>query len=538
MLSSPFVLLGLLLAGSAITYLVAVRRPRYIYFTAAVVSGLGIIVWFLLGRQLPQALTIGGWPANPLLFSFHWIIDATVWPIGGILLFFVFILFLFRAADVDLPAPADQGNNLLLKRAQWRPILLLCLAFAGLTVAWSATTMTLMVTWTLLGLVWTLFLLSIIEEETDFLAVVRYFFWILFPLVFTGILAAAQPVGTDFLDIGNWPAVAVNVALLAVLAQMGIVPFVGWRVRTKTMPAQARAVLHLIPSLAGAGFLLRLVSGAQIEPNIALLLTVAALIGILSALRRAWTSGHLPSRLPIHVAMALSSLAFIVAIWTGTQVLVPAIRLLVFASTSLFLLEDLPFVRARWWRGLAPLVAVLAMAGFPLTAGFATLTSLFDVWLMYNRYIFILVFAMLLLPLLTAVFIKIRDSVAAQPVQGKQRNLYLMEVAGALPILGLIFISGQLVGEIHLFTWIVLLLTGAGALLLSRYVGEAYSIVSTVNDAFAPGQRQLEHFENSAGGISRQIVSILSAAANILEEEHGLLWLTIFLALLFFTLVM
>jgi hypothetical protein len=538
MLSSPFVLLGLLLAGSAITYLVAVRRPRYIYFTAAVVSGLGIIVWFLLGRQLPQALTIGGWPANPLLFSFHWIIDATVWPIGGILLFFVFILFLFRAADVDLPAPADQGNNLLLKRAQWRPILLLCLAFAGLTVAWSATTMTLMVTWTLLGLVWTLFLLSIIEEETDFLAVVRYFFWILFPLVFTGILAAAQPVGTDFLDIGNWPAVAVNVALLAVLAQMGIVPFVGWRVRTKTMPAQARAVLHLIPSLAGAGFLLRLVSGAQIEPNIALLLTVAALIGILSALRRAWTSGHLPSRLPIHVAMALSSLAFIVAIWTGTQVLVPAIRLLVFASTSLFLLEDLLFVRARWWRGLAPLVAVLAMAGFPLTAGFATLTSLFDVWLMYNRYIFILVFAMLLLPLLTAVFIKIRDSVAAQPVQGKQRNLYLMEVAGALPILGLIFISGQLVGEIHLFTWIVLLLTGAGALLLSRYVGEAYSIVSTVNDAFAPGQRQLEHFENSAGGISRQIVSILSAAANILEEEHGLLWLTIFLALLFFTLVM
>jgi len=537
MLISPFFLLGLLLVGATITYLVAARWPRYTYYAAPAVSGLGLICWFLLGRQLPQSISLGDWQTNLLIPTWQWVVDETVWPLGGILLLFVFALFIFRAGEADVPAALVEGFNFRLNRAQWQPIILLCLAAAGLAVMWSATMMTFMMTWTLLGLSWTLFLLTTGETRTDLPSVMRHLFWILVPLLFAGIVAASQPFGTDFLDIGNWPAITVAAILLTVMAQMGLMPFVGWRPRSEPLSPDAGAVLHLIPSLAGAGLLVRLVSTGHIDSNIALLLTIIALLGILSGLRRVWMYGQSSSRLPADLALSLSSLAFLVGIWTGAQALIAAVQLLVFVSTILFLLERLPVLRARWWRGIAPLLAFLAMAGFPLTAGFTTLTAVYDVWFANYRLVFVLALVVLLLPLLTAVFIKIRDSIMSQPVIGRQRNLLLMEGGQMLAALGLIMVGGRPLGDIHLLTWLMLLVTAAGAVLLSRYVGEVQNVVITVNAAFIPGNEHLSRFWIAVSKIGHQIVSILSEAAYILEGDQGLLWLTAFLTMLFFALV-
>jgi len=466
------------------------------------------------------------------------VVDETVWPLGGILLLFIFALFIFRAGKVDDSSTQIERFNFRLHRAEWQPVLLLCLAAAGLAVVWAATTMTLMMTWTFLGLLWTLFLLTTIESRAGISSVLPRFFWILSPLLFAGIVAASQPYGTNLLDLSNWPAVTIVATLLTVMSQMGILPFVGWRPRKMPLSPDVGAVLHLLPSLAGAGLLVRLVSTGQFDSNVVLLLTLVALFSIMSGLRRIWMYGHSPSRLSADLALSLSSLAFLVGIWTGTPVLVAAVRILVFASTILFLLERLPVSRSRWWRGIAPLLAFLALVGFPLTAGFTTMTAVYDVWLANSRPVFVLALAALWLPLLTAVLIKIRDSILPQPEEtDSRRDRLLMEGSQVFLAAGLIMVGGRALSDIHLVTWLLLVIIGAGAILLSRYVGEAQNIVVTVNAAFAPGKQQFSRFWLAVSRIGQLIVSILSEAAYILEGERGLLWLTAILAVIFFAMV-
>ena len=538
MLISPFFILGFLLVGAGFTYFVAARRPRYTIIVPPCVSALGLLLWFLLGRQLPQPISFGDLQNSSLIPTWQWMVDETVWSLGGILLFFVFTLFIFRIGETDVSSIQVESFNFRLNRAQWRPVLLLCLAAAGLAVMWAATVMTLMMTWTLLGLLWTLFLLTTAEPRTDLSSVLPRFFWILVPLLFAGIAAASMPYRADLLDIGNWPTITVVAALLTVMSQIGILPFVGWRPRSKSLPLDAGAVLHLLPSLAGAGLLARLVSTGQFDSNIVLLLTLVALFGILTGLRRIWMYGHSSSRLAADLAMSLSGLAFLVGIWTGAAALIAAVRLLIFPATILFLLDRVPLLRSRWWRGIAPLLAFVALAGFPFTAGFTTITSTYDVWIANSRPVFVLALAALWLPLLTAVLIRIRINIRSQSmVTNSGIGLWLKEGSLMLLAVGLIMVSGRSLTDVHLVTWLVLLITGAGAVFLSRYVGEVQNVVVTVNAAFVPGKQQFSRSWLALGRIGQQIMFTLSEAASILEGEWGLLWLTAFLAAIFFALV-
>ncbi len=526
------------MVGAAVTYLVAARWPRYTSYVAAAIAGLGLILWFLLGQRLPQSVSLGELQNSPLIPAWQWVVDETVWPLGGVLLLFIFALIIYRAGEMKVSSAQIESFNFRLSRSESQPALLLCLAAAGLAVIWAATMMTLMMTWTLLGLLWTLFLLTTIEPRADLSSVLPRFFWILAPLLFAGIVAASQPFGTNLLDLSNWPVITMVAALLTVMSQMGILPFVGWRPRKMPLSPDSGAVLHLLPSLAGAGFLVRLVSIGQVDSNVVLLLTLVALISIMSGIRRIWMYGESPSRLAADLALSLSSLVFLAGIWTGAPALISAVRLLVFVSTILFFIERLPVLRSRPWRGIAPLLAFLALVGAPLTAGFTTITAVYDVLLLNSRPVFVLALAALWLPLLTAVFIKIRDSITSQqaPSDGRRDQL-LMESSQVLLSAGLIVVGGRALGDIHFVTWLMLLLTGAGSIFLSHYVGEAQGVVVTVNTALAPGKKQFSRFWFAMSRTGQLIVSILSEAAYTLEGERGLLWLTAILAVLFFAMV-
>ncbi len=389
--------------------------------------------------------------------------------------------------------------------------------------------------WTLLAVFWALYLLTTRDQTRDLSSVTHRLFWMLAPLLFTGIAAAVKPVGSDLLDMSSWSPAAVAAILLAVMTQMGIMPFIGWRPHSDSWLPADGPILFLIPPLVGAGLLIRLVGTGYIEPGIILLLTVFGLITLLSGTRRAWVDLRATARLPANLAMSLSGLAFLAAIWAGAEALLAGVHLLVFAVTVLFLLENLPISRDRWWRALAPAVTLLALAGLPLTAGFITLTSVYTVWLANTLLVLVLALVLLVLPLITAVLIFVRDHIDAKPAANQQNRSVISDVAQLLPATGLLMLGGVSWGDIQFGTWLALLITAVTALLLVRYVGEVQEAISTVDAALSTDRLPLTRYGAAVQKVARQVMFSLSEAAFILEGDRGLLWLAAFLAILLFT---
>lgn len=356
----------------------------------------------------------------------------------------------------------------------------------------------------------------------------------LVPLLFAGIAAATQPGPVDRLDMSDWSATATAAILLTSMAQMGIMPLVGWRPRSDLRSASDGPLLHLFPSLAGAGLLVRLVTTGHIEPAIVLLFTVFALISILAGVRRAWAHLGTTAQLPADMAYALSGLAFLAGIWAGSEALEAGIRVLVLALTTLFFLESLPISPARWWRGIAPVLALLSVAGFPLTAGFVTLTSVYDVWLASNLLVLLLALILLLLPLITAVLVFVRIHYDLDPDASRREYSVPMEIGQLISATGLILIGTAAIGDISLFSWLALFAAAAGALLLARYVGEVQELVSMVDAALSPSRLPFVGYTGTLIKFGRQVMISLSEAAFILEGDRGLFWLTAFLAILVF----
>jgi hypothetical protein len=234
------------------------------------------------------------------------------------------------------------------------------------------------------------------------------------------------------------------------------------------------------------------------------------------------------------MAYSLSGVAFLAGIWAGPEALEAGIRVLVLALTTLFFLESLPISRARWWRGLAPVLALLAVAGFPLTAGFVTLTSVYDVWLANNLLVLVLALILLLLPLITAVLVFVRVHYDLDPAANRREYSVPMEIGQLISATGLILIGSSAMGDINLFTWLALLAATAGALLLARYVGEVQEVVFMVDAALSPSRLPFVGYAGTIQKFGRQVLISLSEAASILEGDRGLLWLTLFLAFLLF----
>jgi len=352
------------------------------------------------------------------------------------------------------------------------------------------------------------------------------------PLLFAGIAAATQPAGSERLDISSWSSTAITAILLTSMAQMGIMPFVGWRPHPRLFSPSDGPILHLIPSIAGAGLLIRLVTTVDIDPAMILLLTVFALITILSGVRRAWVHIRSTVQLPADLAYSLSGLAFLIGIWAGSEALIAGVRLLGLALTILFLFESLPIIRARWWRGIAPMLALLSLAGFPLTVGFVALTSIYDVWLKNSLLILVLTLTLLLLPLITAVLIFIRDNIETHDGTKDQKYSVIMEIGQMLPAIGLIMIGSMPLGEIKFITWLALITLAGGALLLTRYVGKVQEAISIVDAALSPEKLPFVGQRATVNKVGRQILFSLSEAAFIMEDDRGLLWLLAFLAIL------
>lgn len=519
MLDSPLFVIELLLLGTVALAAITYWRPQFATPVATAVTLISAIVWWLLGRHLPQAISLASASENGLFAAWRWQVDANTWALGGVLLLLVTAVLLNQFA----------AKNIHPSTKQLQPTLILLLAATGLLALWSGSLLTLLLSWTLFALVWSLSLWTLTPDAETGNPLTKLA-WLLLPLWFIALAVTFAPAAriTASWELIQWPPLAVAALALAALAQMGVLPFAFWRPFNAPADIRAQSLLHLTPPLVGAGLLMLLTDSGTISLGLALLLTLACLLGMLSGLRRSWMQIDLPTRFLPNLAFATAALTYLVGLWAGSNALSAAVRVYVLALGILFLLGDDLVARARWWRLLPGLFALASLAGVPLTTGFISLSTLYTTWWQNGRSILILVAMILLVPLLTAVLLHLQDRYRADAQSAKPTPHELVADVGLyLPLLGLIMIDSGTITTIPPVVWIALLLTLILGLLLPRFLGDTQDIGAKVAAAFTldlPNGRITE-LSNQAG---TTILRTLAEAATILQGDRGLVWLLVF----------
>jgi hypothetical protein len=511
-------LLLLLLVGAAATALMASRFPRYLPQTAVVLGGLALLLWAIGRTQLPIYQTIAPWSAVPGLGDWAWQADSANWPVTGWLLLLLFgALLVVGWRSHPLPGPLPTASYLF------------GLTAVTLITIWGNSLVSMMAGWLLLLPVWgvTIWLVRGAQHnETRLLVKMGLLFsTLLLLLLAQALTGGSQPFGQQI-----WTEQAQLALTLAVLGQMGIWPFVGWRLRSANFPPALLALLYLAPASAGGVLLVRLVGSGSLGAQ-GLLLTLLALFGLLVALRRAWARLHMPLFVATAVLLALAHLVLLAGVWGYETAVLAALRLLILGSGVLFFTANEGWNRQVWWRFVAPAVVLAALAGLPLTAGFVAWSGIGQAFWADGRWILLLVFLLLLMPLVTAVFLINQPGPPdADPAPLTAANL-LPDVGALLPALGLLTVTGVKWRELSLLAGLFMLLVPLGAALLFYFMGSLRQTTAVVRQALTP-QLPWERARESGQRFWQGLSEAFGEAAAILEGDGNLVWILVLIAVL------
>jgi hypothetical protein len=174
------------------------------------------------------------------------------------------------------------------------------------------------------------------------------------------------------------------------------------------------------------------------------------------------------------------------------------------------------------WRRLARAPALLALAAFPLTAGFAGRGLLYTAWLENDRWLLIVVAVLTQIPVLAAGLTRV------WPRSWPPGRPGATELALMLPAIGLV--SWQQIGAVAPLVWGAIALQIVGALALFRFASEAGELRQALQQAVAV---RLERRPDLAPlrQAARQAGNALREATTLLEGEGGLLWIVLFLVI-------
>jgi hypothetical protein len=197
------------------------------------------------------------------------------------------------------------------------------------------------------------------------------------------------------------------------------------------------------------------------------------------------------------------------------------------------------------WAYAGALIAVLSLAGAPLTVGFAGRGSLYASWLQSSRFVFVLVAAVIHVALVAAGLRIIRHLAplprtvnglggVARPAGHTVSRLSagLAAVLWILPA-GFLLAWRPLRADLGIGVWLALLLPLALGLLMNRFVGENEAIareaaaVWSTGVARLPIQPVLTASKRALTALSRAI----REAGRLLEGEGGMLWLLLWIVL-------
>ncbi|MCI0398817.1 MAG: hypothetical protein L0322_28345, partial [Chloroflexi bacterium] len=366
-------------------------RPRPWPHTAA---GLALLAVLLAGLALPLDLTLSRWPAIAQLPPWTLHLDQTNWGLS------LAWLLLVLAVSFALPRVGRVGEP----NSAPSPAGLLWLAAAGLVALWAGSPAALLAGWALLALAWVAFLSTATHPPLNLAHWPRPPAFLLLALLLAWLAAGSLPERpAAALATEQWPAQAKGWLFLAAVVQLGAFPLHGWRPLGRPLPAAPAALAHVAPAAGGVLLLAHLAPAAAIAPLYAFLATAFGLLGLFVAAILAWSHADRPEWVAAAVALGQAGLLLLVAAWAGREAVLAEGRVFILATGLLFLAAVQPRPRPLWARA-GFLLAVAALAGLPLTAGFTGRAALYTAWLANGRAFLLLLAALVQIPLVAAAF--------------------------------------------------------------------------------------------------------------------------------------
>lgn len=529
---SPFLVIvpALLVAGILLTLALAHYQPRYSVPASAAIAAASLLIWLPAAAGLPLTSQPGqGGAVAQLWANTSLVVDQNGWQLSLGLLLLLTAVLLFWAARLE----AERSNEDVALASRVMPPALL-LALAALLSIWAASLAYLITGWTLLVVAWAwlLFAAGVTGERLSALA--RRLAALLMGLLFLGLAAATlSTTGATITGASGWPVWPRSFLILAAASQLGAFPLQWWRPADWPLPRAVLALAHLLPSAAGAALLAHLALPGGGTIGYSLFLTAFGLLGMLLAASAAWSNLAQPAQLAAALSAALASLILLLGAWAGPESVVGGSRVLLLAAGAFFLVEFGPTPWPMVHRaGL--LLAVAAIAGLPLTAGFTPLVDLYNGWLDGGRFLLVGVTALILALLIGAALLRVWNRPAAEATDAATRLPWPAAVtvaAHGLLVLGLFGLPGLPLGEVKLVSWLAIGLAAAAGLALTRFGRQVHEVQEIVSRALRP---QLALPETRLGPILARwldaVRTALRQATDTLEGETGMLWLLVFIA--------
>ncbi len=488
-----FPLLFWLLLVGAVACVVLLRfRPAWVWPTAVSLLGLTLLIWLILRAQLPLDATFFAWPTSGFLPDWTWHADATSWGLT--------VWLLLVSMGVSLHSLLKKTN--LANKPTTTPASLLLLTAAAFSAIWSDSFTGLLAGLTLLLACWLAVLWLAGERSNAFLFKGS--------VLLLGLLLA-------------WPIGSSRTALLAAALLLNIWPLPLWQPRTTETETAVTSLTPLLPPLAGALLLLRLLPVAQLSPALSLLLTALALVGFMRGIQLAWNRLHLPGYAVTALLLAQSHLLLLAAIWVGATGVAAELRVLLLAGGTLYLLVT-QTPGQQWLRLAVGGVALAALAGLPLTAGFASRAGLYAIWLADGRWALVLVLALLHVPLVMAGVWLLLAKLSGAEITNRTSQDWLREALPILPALGLLSVSQVVWRNVPLLAWLAILGTAVAGIILPRFVGEVQDVRLMLRQALG-ADRPLVGKLPSLKQLGLGLQTAVNDAADILDGDSGLLWL-------------
>lgn len=507
----------LLLAGAVTLALLAQNRPQLVAAAAVFSSGLSLLLWLAGRTQLPLQINLIAGSDTLLLPDWSWQVDEPAWMVTSWLLLLLLALSLHKLFTADAERPYVFFSFLLI-------------AFT-LPALWADSVSSLLPALALMSLPWLAAVWQkTIAESRRYLAYITMLLTAVLLLLYT---AVTIPVSAGW-SMADWPALSVTAVLLAAAILTGIWPFFNWRLRLGQAPLPLNIFVFLMPTAVGGLLLSRTAASGQLSLAWQLLLTAMALLGYLRGVRQTWARLHLPASAVTTILFAQAQLVVLAGLWAGPTAVLRLTQVLILGGGILTLTAGQTITRRRWWQAIPPAFALAALAGLPLTAGFAGLAALYDAWLANGRFLLPFVTALLIAPLVTAVFAFYRqtqtDQEQANVAAGRETAVRLG--AALVLALSLITIRGVAWGSIHFVTWAAVLLAPVLGLALTRRLPQVREAQALVRQAFTFGPT-LRNTMNQIKNTAQSLGTAVHDALAILETDGGLVWVFILALLLY-----
>ena len=516
------IVLLFLTVGVVVTAIAAWRKARFVPEIAIAFVTSSLLLWLLLGSNLPHSLTLVKWSAGGLELSWSLLVDSLTWRTS------LYLLLLSTAALLIARPQLKPGAYYLnISPTQWLVLpALLLLVLTGLLAIWADSLAGLASSWTILATSWFAFTWIAGQPITQVRRTLTYGGTLLLGVSFLWLAEAALPGSLSGISDGeNWSEPAIIWASLAAMVYLGAIPFQWWRSidQGANLSTSTTAIIYLVPGIVGGSLLARIASFDATNSGYLLFITGFGLIGFLIGISMAWIHLGKPRKSLSGLILAEAGMVMLVGVWASPTAVVAQVGVFALAMAAFYLVSEKPQWRFNW-----PIIMpVVAIAGMPLTLGFLSLASLYSSWLDRNLLTLMLVAVFLNIPLIAVAILAWRSDELLTRREPFDRFQPILDAGGlALLSLGLFALPDFSPASDYFLVWLSLVLAGVGGIALAWFAGRSSLAQTDLKDAF-----RLNIPRNQAQKLFEQLVTaitlVVREAITILEGEGGMLWVVV-----------